>query len=196
MRALAAAAPLALLLTALLSGCAGSGDPAGEEGPDGSAAPASAAAGGAPSASGAEAEPAVREEALQVSGSSPVGACVGVSGVFGNCFNDLGDGNLQVLPRGTLEVRGTMTWSAASPATGTMGALLLVPCGEDCWTSTEDTPAVYGASPLQVDLDAAGLDDRVALWFSAYQGTGSPVGWAGVHIPQEFAFEGVVVRES
>lgn len=190
MRALAALSSL-LLTALLLSGCAGDADPvaadAAEAPADGEAAAAS------PSAPDQVDDATVREEALEKSGQSPVGVCAGVSNVYGSCFNELGS-NFEELPRDTLAVRGTLTWTATSPATETMGALLLVPCGDNCWTSTSETPFVYGTSPLTVDLDATGLDGEVALWISGYQGQGTPVGWAGAHLPQEFTFDGVVVR--
>lgn len=190
-RLLALLVPLTFLM---LSGCAD--DPPAAAGDDG-AAPDSAAGPADPSQArfiDEEGEPvATREEPLQVSGRSATGVCGGMGGVTGQCVNDLGDGNLQPLDRAALAVQGTLTWAAASPATEVMGVLVLVPCGDGCWTSDGESPYVYGASPLAVDFDLSGVDERAALWFSSYQGTNAAGAWGGVSTPQDFSFEGTVV---
>jgi len=182
--------PLALLA---LAGCSGDPGPAASGAGD-QAVPAPASAGPAtPSLVDEEGQPVpVREEPLQVAGRSAAGACAGASGAAAQCFNDLGDGNLQPLGAGALAVRGTLTWTAASPATETMSVIVLFPCGDGCWTGTADSSSVVGTSPLAVEFDLVGLDGRVALWFSSYQGASEAGAWAGVSAPQEFAFEGTV----
>lgn len=186
--------PFALLLSLTLlalAGCAEDAEPAPGDGA-GLAAPAPADPDSARLVDEQGQPVPLREERLQVSGRSATGACAGAAGT-GQCFNDLGDGNLHELGRGAVAVRGTLAWSAPTPATAAMSVIVLVPCGDGCWTSGSGL-SVAGESPLQVDLDLAGIDEPMALWFSSYQGASTPAGaWGGASLPQEFTFDGVVV---
>lgn len=192
---------LLTLACLLLAGCSGDPDPASQAGKDTDPPAAAgdrpvAAAGSDAAASG---EPvATREEPLAFQGTSPVGGCAGVYPVIGQCYNNLGDHQLQPLgdAGSPLVVNGTLTWSAATPATETMSVLVLVPyegC-DGCWTSAGDLPYVYGASPLQVDFDLSGIGEPVALWISSYQGFAQQGAWVGASVPQAFSFEGVVTH--
>lgn len=185
---------LLALAALLLSGCSDDPAPASNAGDDVSPAPTDGSGPGLDAAAdGEDGGPvAAREEPLQVSGRSATGVCGGVGGVAGNCFNDLGDGNLQPLDRSALAVRGTLAWTASSPATQVMGVIVLVPCGDGCWTNNGEAPSAYGESPLAIDFDLTGLDERAALWFSAYQGAYQAGAWGGVALPQDFTFDGTV----
>lgn len=188
---------LLALLALPLAGCLGTEEPpaaldAGEAASDepllqppepGEAAPAGAPAAAPP-----------RQVDVSFRGTTGHWACL-PSGPNSCSGYGLGDGEgavHEIMEANLTAVQGTLTWTAATPATATLGvwAAAMTSCGEGCWEGTEIGGA-EGTSPLAVDLQDVDLGPGEIVMLHVYyvEPADPPVvmGWS---LGQAFSFEG------